>query len=195
MSGSFRLDANIKISGQDLYLTLRDYSLEVGTDTASDREELATQMKLIKSFLDTIKGKTVHQTLPTSGDEKIDQKAILSKLKDMLGILETSSILTPFKKINGVYTLVPKKETIDTLAAVFDETVGTQDFESMKKDFILYPLFFEKTNSAVSIFTHTESDGTTGDIRLTRTDSYELTIHMKKKGSDFTLLANNHFAE
>ncbi|HBY74658.1 TPA: hypothetical protein DEG21_02005 [Patescibacteria group bacterium] len=72
-----------------------------------------SQIKSVTQTLDKYKGKSIHIELPKTN--QVNQAEAIKKLKTILDILETNSLLTPFKKINNTYSLILKKDTIDKI--------------------------------------------------------------------------------
>lgn len=84
-------DGKISLIGNDLYLTLRDYTMSTPTtDTVLDS---------LKDILSGIRGKTYHEEIDREIIDALDESEKSLELADeLLTILNTESILTPIAR-------------------------------------------------------------------------------------------------
>jgi len=110
------IDGNIMIIGDDLFVHLRDYSIQPATYFAFAE---------VKKVLDVAKGKTYHQKLDADILQSIQEGRgsydILTKLID---ILDTQALLTPVAKKGDDYVLMFRRSTAQQISAL-DHSMDT----------------------------------------------------------------------
>lgn len=142
ISWNLALDTNIKIIKNDLYINLKDYKISV--QTSDKTQDINTEIKSVTQTLDKFKGKTIHLELPESN--QVNQAEAIKKLKAILDILGSNSLLTPFKKIDNNYSLKIKEDTINKINK---EVEGeTSNIPSFYKELLKYT----KDNSKITLF-------------------------------------------
>jgi hypothetical protein len=134
------VDGNILIIWEDLYITLRDYSLDM---SFQDRDYLE-----IENILKTTKGKTYHQKL----DENIvyglqNSQWSFEMIEKFMKLLETESLLTPIAKHKQEYILMFRKATIAKITDL-DRIPDIADIEF--KDLII-PIDLRLTGSTIQL--------------------------------------------
>lgn len=111
------VDANVKMQGSKMYLTLRDYSLNLTVDGKDN--ELKEGLAEARVFLDALKGKTVSIDLGSEMDE-VSPQLVVSKTRQVLAVLETESIFTPIRRSGtNRYALVLNGKTAADIAKIF----------------------------------------------------------------------------
>ncbi|EKD66145.1 MAG: hypothetical protein ACD_49C00062G0009 [uncultured bacterium (gcode 4)] len=184
VSWNISLDANIKIIDKDLYLNLRDYKISV--QTSDKTMNMDSQIKSVTQTLDKYKGKSIHIELPKTN--QVNQAEAIKKLKTILDILETNSLLTPFKKINNTYSLILKKDTIDK---IWTEVDGSKsNISASYKEILKY----SNDNSKITLFKEISEKWMKWKVSLTKQNSSYIIEWNLAKWSDVALftIKNNY---
>jgi hypothetical protein len=109
------------IIGRDLYITLRDYSVQT---TIQDKS-----LDEMRTAMNKIKGKTYHQKLDQDVVNAMQEsQGSVEMVQKMFAILETESLLTPVAKQGGGYVLMWRKATVEKLVAL-DRVPDITDLE------------------------------------------------------------------
>lgn len=196
VSGELSIDGSMKVIDQDLYLTLRNYSVNTNL-TGEEKDNLDKSLKEFAQY----KGKTVKISLPSSSGKavKINQAEIISQLKKTLAILEQNSLFTPYKKIGDTYTLTLKDSTIESIGAVYDQKTSPADIAQAKKAMRKAPLFYTVASGKNTLFTYIDGNSANGTASLSKQDgeySFLLDIHNPKDRSEKAyLLVKKDFVE
>lgn len=196
VTGDMSIDVSVKMIGQDVYLSLQDYSLHTNL-TGTDASDLNAMLKEVSSF----KGKTMKISLPASDlkASNMNQGELLAQVKKMLDVLDTKSLLTPLKKIGDVYTMTLKDDTLISLAAVYNQTIDAQDIKQAKQDMRKMPLLYSVSNGKKMFFVNIHDKDAVGMISLTKQDNaYSFLVDVRNPTDAtevFHLLIAKDFAE
>ena len=190
------IDVSVKMIGQDIYLSLQDYSVHTNL-TGDDALSMETVLKEITKY----KGKTIKLSIPSSERKgnSINQAEVLAKVKKVLDILDTKSLLTPAKKIADAYTMTLKDETIQSIGAIYDQKIDTEDMKQAKKEMKKMPLFFSVSNGKKMFFINIHEKDAVGMISLSsQNNAYSFLVDIVNptdRAENFHLLVAKDFAE
>ncbi len=184
ISGDLSIDGSVKIIENDVYLSLRDYTLNTNLK-GSQKTDLEKSMKEFAQY----KGKTVKIPLSSTGasTKSFNQAEILAQLKKTLSILEEKSLLTPYKKIGDIYTLTLKDETIQSIGSIYSQDIKTAEITKAKQEMRKNPIFYSSTDGKKTIFMQVNESDASGLISLTKKDTgYSLLVdvHSLRNSSD-----------
>lgn len=167
--GAVKIDANVKVVDQTVYLLLRDYSIDVavsGSGTEDAAKELADKVSQAKTSLDLLKGKTVSVELPED-ESAVRPDAVLKKLTETLAVLDNESVFTPARKIGeNRYALALKPETAAKISKIFEQKLTKKDVARADKELAASNFAFEKNDGSATV-SATDPHGS-GDVRMTR---------------------------
>lgn len=126
-SFSVMVDGNIKIIKNDLYVTLRDYSITLPKVWEEDTEEYSRILK-------ELRGKTYHQKIEHEygnllAQNKVSQEESMKLMNEALTILRTESLLTPVAKNKDIYILALKVDTLKKFASIINESEDILPYE------------------------------------------------------------------
>lgn len=190
------IDVSVKMIGQDIYLSLQDYSLHTNL-TGDDAAGMDAILKVVAPF----KGKTIKLSLPASEvkSDSINQAELLAKFKKVLDILDTKSLLTPLKKIGDVYTMTLKDDTIQSIGAIYGQSAEALDIKEAKKEMRKMPLMYSTSNGKKMFFINIHEKDAVGMISLTSQDnaySFLVDVNNPTDATEtFHLLVAKDFAE
>ncbi|MDD2917065.1 MAG: hypothetical protein PHH70_04450, partial [Candidatus Gracilibacteria bacterium] len=146
------------------------------------------------------KGKTVKIPLSSSiKNDTVNQAEILAQLKEVLGILEKNSLLTPYKKLGDIYSLTVKNSTIEAIATVYDQKVQTSEIDAVKKDMKKTPLLYTvDAGGKKTLFVNINEKDAVGTIRLSKQNNYSFVVDVKnptKSGESVYILVQKDFLD
>lgn len=196
VSGDLSIDGSIKMIDQDLYLTLRDYSLSTNL-TGKEKDALDKSIKEFTQY----KGKTVKISLPSSSNKavKINQTEIISQLKKTLSVLEENSLFTPYKKIGDTYTMTLKDSTIQSIGTIYGKKVQVvTDIAQAKKEMRKIPLLYTNADGKKTLFVRINEKDANGMASLSKENgeySYLLDVKNPAGPKSVHLLIKDGFAE
>lgn len=163
VSGDLSIDGSMKMIDQDLYLTLRDYSLSTNL-TGKEKDALDKSLKEFTQY----KGKTVKISLPASSNTKINQAEVISQLQKTLTVLEANSLFTPYKKIGDTYTLTLKDSTIQSIGTIYGQKVQATDIAQAKKEMRKIPLLYANVDGRKTLFVRINGNSANGMASLSK---------------------------
>ncbi len=157
IKGSVKFDANVKVVDSTAYVLLRDYALGVsvsGSGSESAQKEIDSNVAQTKAVLDKMKGKTVSIEMPEDefASSDLTPQEVLAKFREVLSVLDTSSLFTPERKISGSsYALGLNPKTVAKIAAVFGERVSKGEFDRENREVLASGLTYDEFGDTVSI--------------------------------------------
>jgi hypothetical protein len=209
ITGNASIDGNAKlIDGKELYVTIRGGDLNLsailldasgaiestGSSYAnSAKKSFEDQLALGKETLSKVIGKTIHISLPNNSSELAGMKPsdVLKNVNAVLVILESNSLLTPFKKLDNTYSLIVKKDTIQKIGDVFGDTPSDEDVASINTDMKKTPILYKNdSNGNSELYFDIQESEITGRTSLARNGGlYTFSEHMSStsKYNPFTL--------
>lgn len=166
VSGDLSIDGSMKMIDRDMYLTLRDYSFNIDLPE-TERVSIDEFLKNLAQY----KGKTVKISIPSSeSTTKLSSAEMLSQLKKVLMVLDTNSLLTPYKKIGDTYTLTLKESTIESISTIYDQKMPSADIVQAKKEMRKMPLLYTTASGKSTLFVRINENNANGMASLSKQD-------------------------
>ena len=127
------IDGSIIILGEDIYISLKDYSITPPKETMVDLE-------MMESVLSEIKWKVYHQKADKIYGEYLVENAsnneiVIKLMNDTLDVLLTQSLLTPIAKKGNIFVLGVNSKVLRDLTHIFDSEYN-QFFQSFPIDLL-----------------------------------------------------------
>ncbi len=121
-------DINAKIIDKDVYLNLKDYSTVITTSLKDANFD--AQLTEMKQALDSFKWKTVRIVIPEQENiSQMNQAQAIESMKKMLDVINTNSLLTIYKKVDGWFALKIKTDTILKISEIYGKGTTKSEIE------------------------------------------------------------------
>lgn len=92
---------------------------------------------------------------------------MLRSFTAILDTLEKESLLTPYKKVDGNFSLEPKRSTLDDITKSMGvDTMSDDDYLALRKEFHMTPLWYADIDNGFAVWSHITENGMSGDVKL-----------------------------
>lgn len=163
----FKIDTNIKIIGTDLYINLKDYTINFSSSDKDVIKQANFTLTQIKWQLDAFKWKIVHLKLPEQTvKQTFNQTEILANIDKILDILETNSLFTPYKRIDSGYILTVNGDALKKITTTFNQPIKDGEIKKIEKNMYKNPIIYAKTWNEIELFTNIKESSASWILKL-----------------------------
>ncbi len=134
---------NVKTIEKDIYITLSDYSINF--------DWIKDMVKPYNEIISPYKWKTIHIENSYLNSTNFNLNTQLNNFKKILDILSSYSILTPLKKKQNDYILIPNIDTFNKISWVLWEKISQNDTIVIRKAFNSSPIIYSENWWIISI--------------------------------------------